>query len=128
MIPVQIVQSNDAISLKLLNEIASNINRNGKLIYYDYGRIQNYHIYGSVEPPSYNLSKIQIPYYLIYGNNDQLATKDNVLRLYDDLPEKVKKHGYWAPNYEKFMHTDFLNAKDVRLLVYDHIVAFLNNV
>lgn len=79
-------------------------------------------------PPSYNLSKVQVPNYLIYGDNDQLGSKENVMRLYHDLPDSVKKYGYWAPDYKKFMHTDFLIAKDVKSLAYNHIVEFLNSL
>lgn len=71
---------------------------------------------------------MQVPNYLIYGENDQIGSKENVLRLYRDLPDIAKQYGYWAPDDKKFMHTDFMIAKDVRSLAYDHIVEFLNSL
>lgn len=46
----------------------------GKVIMYDYGKLKNKRVYGQSDPPVYDLSKITLPVYLFYGENDLLAT------------------------------------------------------
>ncbi|XP_029163316.1 lipase 3-like [Nylanderia fulva] len=52
---------------------------------YDYGREKNLLMYNSVEPPEYDLSKITVPIFMFYGNNDWLV---------DPIPEMIRKEGY----------------------------------
>lgn len=40
---------------------------------YDYGRSENMRIYGTVDPPLYNFSRITTPFALIYGRSDALG-------------------------------------------------------
>lgn len=124
MLPVQIALLNDATSIKTVAHYTSNINNGGHFRYFDYGPIENERVYGSIIPPSYDLSKVRVPMCLIYGENDVLGSRPNVLDLYGDLPDDVKL-GVWAPDYEKMNHNDFLIARDVKTLAYDHIVEWL---
>lgn len=128
LIPVQLLEVFDASSVKCVMHYSQNIMKDGNFTYYDYGGEGNYEIYGSPEAPSYNLSEIRVPIYLVYGLNDLLAPYQNILRLYDSLPHDVKKHGMWTPNYSKFSHQDFLIAKDVKTLVYDHVIDFMKDL
>lgn len=126
-IPVQIALLNDAMSIKTLKHYTSIINSGGQFRHFDYGPIENERIYGSLEPSSYDLSKVRVPIYLIYGKNDALGSGLNVMNLYKTLPDDVKL-GVWTPAYDKMNHNDFVVAKDVKTLVYDHILNLLNKL
>jgi len=48
--------------------------RSGKFRKYDYG-LNNYRIYGTSEPPDYNLSNVKVPIYMYRGTEDGLASR-----------------------------------------------------
>lgn len=43
---------------------------------YDYGVIQNLRKYGRVDPVPYDLTKVTLPVYIFYGDNDLLVGPD----------------------------------------------------
>lgn len=43
---------------------------------FDYGRYTNEMMYGSSQPPHYNLSRLSIPTYFIRAHNDLVVTKE----------------------------------------------------
>jgi hypothetical protein len=43
---------------------------------YNYGYFGNLRHYGSLRPPSYDLSKVTTPVYLFYGSSDYLSTSE----------------------------------------------------
>ena len=50
-----------------------------------------------------------------------------MLKLYDKLPENIRLGIYRVPD-RKFNHIDFLWARDVKRLLYDHLVEQLDKV
>ncbi|CAG5057875.1 unnamed protein product [Parnassius apollo] len=73
-------------------------------------------ILGPVKP--YNMSNIKVPVLLLYGENDQVAEKSQVMRLARELNtsgivEDVRPGCSWP----KFNHVDFLFAKDLGTLL-----------
>lgn len=46
----------------------------GQFSEYDYGPVKNMKIYGSEEPPEYNISKITTPVALFYAKNDKFVS------------------------------------------------------
>ena len=58
-------------------------------------KIQRYHhwffsqVYGSTEPPEYDLSKVRVPVLLYWGNDDWFSTKENVESLAAQLPRLI---------------------------------------
>lgn len=40
---------------------------------YDYGKWKNLEIYGSPEPPEYEIQKIKVPVLVMYAANDRLT-------------------------------------------------------
>ncbi|KAJ2945269.1 hypothetical protein O0L34_g9347 [Tuta absoluta] len=80
---------------------------------------------GAVKP--YNLSNVKVPVTLLYGENDQLTTKEHVLKLAADLNstgalESVRPGCSWP----KFNHLDFAFAKDVGTLLNKPLVKHIN--
>ncbi|KAI5636946.1 alpha/beta hydrolase fold domain-containing protein [Phthorimaea operculella] len=80
---------------------------------------------GAVKP--YNLSNVKVPVTLLYGENDQLTTKDNILKLAAQLNstgvlESVRPGCSWP----KFNHLDFAFAKDIGTLLNKPLVKHIN--
>jgi lysosomal acid lipase/cholesteryl ester hydrolase len=56
----------------------------GKFRKFDYGRRKNAKVYGQNEPPEYDLGKIKVPAYLLYGKNDIYTSEKVMERSYFD--------------------------------------------
>ncbi|XP_034244714.1 lipase 1-like [Thrips palmi] len=74
---------------------------------YDFGPEKNQRLYGSLEPPSYNLSAIATPVHVFYGTGDYLTTPKNVVRFIKRCPTVQKVHA--VPH---FNHVDFITGDD----------------
>lgn len=94
----------------------------GRFARYDYGKLLNKHIYGQEESPLYNLMNIQAPIYLMYGEGDVYIMPEDVKNLHRQLNNSK----LFRINYPPFSHLDFIYARDVKELVYDHIIEILN--
>lgn len=53
----------------------------GKFRQYDYGRQLNKLYYNSFSPPDYDLTKVKVPNYIMYGTSDYVATEKVTLGL-----------------------------------------------
>ncbi|XP_071642183.1 uncharacterized protein [Temnothorax longispinosus] len=92
----------------------------GKFRQYDHGIFGDEDLYGTSTPPSYDLSKIKVPIYLYYSENDWLANVKDVEKLYSELGNPA---GKILIADKKFNHVDYVWAKDVKTLVYDQIIS-----
>jgi lysosomal acid lipase/cholesteryl ester hydrolase len=92
---------------------------------FDYHSVENNTIhYGTPEPPDYDISKITAPVALHYGQNDWLVGLEDAFRLRDELPNLAADN---MIAYEKFNHLDFLWATDVIELLYNDVIAVMEN-
>ncbi|XP_030767117.1 lipase 3-like [Sitophilus oryzae] len=114
LLTVFLASSPDGISIKELYHFGQEI-RSGYFRQYDYG-VGNLIRYGSLEPPSYNVSKITCPVAAYYGKNDFFVATKDVEHLFQQLPNVVVSH---LLEYEAFNHLDFVTAIDVKAMVYD---------
>ncbi|KAJ8710470.1 hypothetical protein PYW08_008985 [Mythimna loreyi] len=57
---------------------------------FNYGKEQNLVVYGSEQPPAYNLSATTVPVLCIYGNNDGLVDAKDVEWLMSKLPNVIE--------------------------------------
>ncbi|XP_013137816.1 PREDICTED: gastric triacylglycerol lipase-like [Papilio polytes] len=57
---------------------------------FDYGSSKNVKVYGSDEPPLYNLSTVSAPTVILYGENDYLVDVRDVSWLLERLPNVVE--------------------------------------
>ncbi|CAH2055600.1 unnamed protein product, partial [Iphiclides podalirius] len=69
-------------------------------------------------PRPYNLTSVRVPVLLLYGENDRLTEKSQVMRLAEELQgtgmlEAVRPGCTWP----KFNHVDFIFAKDLGTLL-----------
>ncbi|XP_017151160.1 lipase 3 [Drosophila miranda] len=86
---------------------------------YDWGSRKNLAYYGVAEPPSYDLTQITAELYLYYGLSDGSATKDDVARLPELLPNLALLHEVPEPTWG---HLDFIFAEKVKSLINDLVL------
>ncbi|XP_047362652.1 lipase 3-like isoform X2 [Vespa velutina] len=89
---------------------------------FDYGVTQNLKIYGSTQPPKYNLEKVKVPVAVFYGENDFLTHSLDIQKTINKLPNVIETKKI---EYIKFNHIDFLWGRDAKTLVYNKVVAVL---
>jgi len=75
----------------------------GKFQMFDYGVIQNAKRYGQDRPPVYDLTQIEVPTYLFYGDSDWLADPKDVEALIPQLRNLVGN-----VYLTQFNHLDFI--------------------
>lgn len=78
LLPVILDNTPAGTSTKTLEHFAQEI-ISQKFRQYDYGESKNMKIYGSPDPPNYDLSQIRVPIKLFYADNDWLAS--TIVRL-----------------------------------------------
>ncbi|XP_026736895.1 lipase 1-like [Trichoplusia ni] len=77
----------------------------------------------------YNLTNVKVPVSLLYGENDQLTDKIQIMRLADQLKstgtlEDVRPGCSWP----KFNHLDFVFAKDVGTLFNKPLIKHIDTL
>ncbi|ODM99121.1 Lipase 3 [Orchesella cincta] len=115
----------DNASLKTAAHYAQSIN-NCWFRQYDYGPTKNVARYGTVVPPSYNLTAITVPTHFIHGEADNFVVPNDVQITRDHMRPGVVKEVIKV-DWSLFNHVDFVNAKDADTLVYNKVLQILNN-
>ncbi|GBF96705.1 lysosomal acid lipase cholesteryl ester hydrolase-like [Raphidocelis subcapitata] len=100
--------------------------------YFDYGtrcstilgapRACNQRMYGQLEPPRYNLSRIDTPLALFTGGQDRLADPADAALLASALPRRWLASLRHQPAYA---HLDYLWGVNARRVVYGEVLALL---
>lgn len=82
-------------------------------------------VYGSEDPPEYNVTNIDTPTVIFHAPNDPLSTEDDVQTLISRLPRGTPLV------YEKvntvFNHGDFMLAKNAHNVVYTKLLKILSH-
>ncbi|KAJ8680379.1 hypothetical protein QAD02_016166 [Eretmocerus hayati] len=111
------------ISTKTLAHYAQEANT-GKFSYYDYGKFSNRQIYKNIDPPDFDISKIQVPIGILWSQNDLLADPQDVQKFYEKLPMGIFNHKVSDGN---FSHIDFILAKNAYDEVYKILIEAIEN-
>lgn len=90
---------------------------------YSYGMRKNLDIYGSPEPPKYNISSTIIPLGLFTATKDEYTAKPDLERLIKELPNVAK---VFEIRDERFTHFNFLWCKESWEILYKHVVKFMD--
>lgn len=110
----------DAVNLKTIEHFAQIVARK-KFAKYDYGKDGNLEMYGTEEPPNYNVSSIIIPVTIFFGPNDLVVTETDTRRFYNELKPEYQK-GLHRVEHNGFSHLDVVQAKNASGLLYDRVV------
>lgn len=97
----------------------------------------NIKVYGSEDPPSYNISEISTKIVYMYGNHDKLAAREVLICLLENLAKNVfqdQKNSirlfaniveqYEIP-FDGFTHLDMFLASDIGNLAYNLIIKLM---
>lgn len=86
---------------------------------YDYGSVINQRVYGSSQPPQYQMHKVQVPVALYYSDDDWLAHPQDVARLEKELPNVKDSYKVAEPH---FNNMDFQFSKKAPKAIYNRLI------
>ncbi|KPJ03004.1 Lipase 1 [Papilio xuthus] len=69
---------------------------------FDYGASKNLQVYGSVQPPAFNLSLVEVPIVIIHGRNDFFASPADVEWMASKLPNLLEQFYVEEPLWNHF--------------------------
>ncbi|KAL1509736.1 hypothetical protein ABEB36_004428 [Hypothenemus hampei] len=95
--------------------------KSGYFRQYDYGILENMKYYGQMTPPSYDLSQITAPTYLIYSKNDWLSAQTDVEKLCSHMSNGCA--GKIILTDFQFNHLDYTYGIDAPALVYNKVIS-----
>nr|XP_023020414.1 lipase 3-like [Leptinotarsa decemlineata] len=124
ILPVVLNKDPAGTSTKTVIHYAQEIKNNGNFQQFDYGEEGNIIQYGSKNPPTYNITSIRRPIYLMYSMNDWLADEVDVLRLASKIKNLV---GAYKIKRNSFNHVDFVFGKYAEELVYIPMLKVIQN-
>ncbi|KAJ8928191.1 hypothetical protein NQ314_019254 [Rhamnusium bicolor] len=124
IIPTVVSHDPAGTSTKTALHYAQEVKNEGKFQQYDYGPAGNMIQYGTPTPPQYKLENIKRPIFLMYAENDILASAIDVQRLSRKLTNLV---GMYKVPLDIFGHVDFIFGKDAYNLVYKPLLKVMRN-
>ncbi|KAF5291032.1 hypothetical protein FQA39_LY14465 [Lamprigera yunnana] len=125
VIPIFFNQFPAGSSLKILKHLVDSI-RFG-LRAYDYDS-ENFEIYGSRLPPVYNVSKIEVPTYIVYSPSDWCISDKDSENLYNRLSKSAKVHGKYKIEDIGFNHNDFLYGRRAKAILYNKLLQLIESI
>lgn len=96
----------------------------GRFCQYDYGKQLNLRVYGSKQPPDYNMTKVTVPVAYFYSKHDAVVAKEDQvhsLNLFQNIVDS-----YEIP-YKNLTHIGFLLANDIAHLAYERAIELMEN-
>ncbi|KAJ8927628.1 hypothetical protein NQ314_019889 [Rhamnusium bicolor] len=124
MLPLVLKNEPAGTSTKTVVHYAQEIRNGGNFQAFDYGSDGNMIQYGTKIPPKYQINNIKRPVYMMYGENDWLASYEDVHQLSTNITNLV---GLYKVELKSFNHIDFLLGKDAEQLVYQPLMKLLLN-
>ncbi|XP_039754173.1 lipase 3-like [Pararge aegeria] len=125
LLPVFLSKLGTGTSWKTAVHFAQEITAGGRFQQFDYGKKDNLKVYGSEQPPEYDLSKITLPIKLFWAENDLLSSEKDVKLLFEKLPSTTEIYKVPDPD---FNHLDYLWAVDAPTIINDKVLHSLNKV
>lgn len=119
MLPVIFAHTPAGAAIRQVGHFAQVIHFN-EFRRFNHNALTNLRVYGSLTPPAYDLSLVTVPTYLYYGLSDAEIDYRDLHKLADTLPNVVAVN---QAERVTFNHFDFLWAVDVKVLVYDNVLA-----
>ncbi|XP_047993750.1 lipase 3-like [Leguminivora glycinivorella] len=122
MVPVKLGHTPAGASVKQFAHYGQSMSE-GQFRRFDHGSLLgNILLYGTPQPPRYDLSKVTSPVFLHYSPSDALADVRDVDRLFAELGRPVGK--FRIPD-DRFGHLDFIWGIDANKIVYERVINLL---
>ncbi|XP_034825898.1 lipase 1-like [Maniola hyperantus] len=96
--------------------------RTEKFQKFDYGRGRNLGIYGTEQPPSYNLTAVTVPCVTFYGRNDYIVDPKDVFWLVNQLPNVLGTEEIADPLWN---HFDMTYSQYVNKMLFPKVHQYL---
>ncbi|XP_063624782.1 gastric triacylglycerol lipase-like [Cydia splendana] len=96
--------------------------RSKKFVKFSYGTKKNLEIYGSLDPPEYNLTAADVPILLMVGKNDAIVDVRDVKWLAGKLPN-VKETV--IVNDSQWNHVDMFYSQFIKVMIFPKILEYL---
>lgn len=84
---------------------------------FDYGKRKNENVYGQNMPTNYDIENIEAKTYFYYGDNDRMASVEDVLRMAAQIKNIEMRH---IP-IPKWNHFDFVWSINVKEMINDPV-------
>lgn len=94
----------------------------GHFSQYSHGKAENQKIYGSEQPPDYNLTRVVVPIAYFYAKHDTIVPEVDQIRSIKLFPNIVES--YEAP-YDKLTHMEMMVGDNIAHLVYERAINLL---
>ncbi|CAB3236653.1 unnamed protein product [Arctia plantaginis] len=95
--------------------------RHKRFVQYDY-KLNNFAVYGSFNPPVYDLKKVTTKIALYAAEGDEIVKIKDVERLRIELPNVVH---YQVINDKKFNHIDYMWGRNAHVVLYQSLFELL---
>ncbi|CAH2056961.1 unnamed protein product, partial [Iphiclides podalirius] len=95
---------------------------NGTFRKFNYGDEENVRRYGTILPPTYNVSAVTVPTIVMYGKSDSLVDSRDIKWLVDRLPNLIE---CVEVNDPRWNHLDFAYSRHIRRTIFSTIDQFL---
>lgn len=95
--------------------------------YYDYGPVKNLRIYGQVEAPAYDISKLEnfkIDTFITTSDGDPYCIKED----FEEMLATLKNAKVTVKHLDKYNHLDYLWSRSANIDIYEDILGFLNDI
>ncbi|XP_023943654.2 lipase 1-like [Bicyclus anynana] len=89
---------------------------------FDYGKDKNVAMYGTEQPPVYNVSAVTAPCAIFYGLNDHIVDPVDVFWFRDRLPNLKEATPIAVPQWN---HFDMIHSKDIKPVVFDKFFHYI---
>jgi lysosomal acid lipase/cholesteryl ester hydrolase len=116
--------------------------RTGELQKFDYGARKNLEIYGSRDPPKYDVTKFSVPFAMFHGTHEKFMVGPDYERFLREIKHKLvlahEQPGYCILIcqlethintiyfFRRYTHMDFVWGKDAHVEVYPLIIDLVH--
>ncbi|XP_047991950.1 gastric triacylglycerol lipase-like [Leguminivora glycinivorella] len=96
--------------------------RSKKFVKFSYGTEKNMKVYGSPDPPEYNLTAADLPILLMVGRNDAIVDVRDVKWLASKLPDVKETVIVEDPEWN---HVDMFYSKFIKMTIFPKILQYI---
>ncbi|XP_023947434.2 lipase 3-like [Bicyclus anynana] len=100
----------------------SQIFKTDKFEKYDFGKARNLEVYGTEQPPTYNLANVTVPVVLLHGSNDHFIDENNMLWLQQELQNVLETYKVTDPLWN---HIDMAYSQHINPMIFPKVNEYL---